>query len=722
MNEALAPAGLFLAVLEYLKPDPQNCFARLRPLYQVDDLRWQPVRENDARFRDEGLVFWWRPPTPAKQGTLWLVTLDLDPVYGRDQQRCRDRCRVTEARSPFQAVALHGVHEQQAFRRSLASGRLSFEGILRGRALMEVPGQAGRWLALREGLVPSFDGNLSSVIVNGLEGVLPVYTIDPDAFVQISIGAHRYSLLTELGTSDGYQCALSDTQLVEHMRKQVSAHGRQDALEAIGVTKKLLREYIDLIETVGLSGDEASKEETRLDAAKTLIEGLEAESALVEELLPVLMQHPSVAEPLAERIDAEMKAAQERWERETASERQQAHEELADLQCKIEVANSELKTLRSSIDSVLRDILEAPVEALVRHGLSDALHRSLPSLTARPSAIEPTKSCPPPSISSFSGDSGIETITDVDRLKAAVTNWALDTGVDFYMLHVALAAVLAHRVTLLSGTSAERLAHALASTLAGDNAVRVSIGTAVFSLADVMQTAIVAVGSTRLDGSSTLGRFLAQQSSSDKTTVVILSGCNRAPPEIVIADLLSILGGAPTTLAWSQADGSITDIKLHSRVRFIGTLHDGSATYSVPSLIARQVAVVPADHREVDIDPPQTHSPEPTHLDGAVFDGLSALSEDEDVTELAKWLRTSGSTLPISTLCRILSVYLNFLSNPMRAPAEAIAALMLGRFPESPLTDLPGRHADAMRDHLGKRMSVPAWQATWRHFATGDAR
>jgi hypothetical protein len=139
-------------------------------------------------------------------------------------------------------------------------------------------------------------------------------------------------------------------------------------------------------------------------------------------------------------------------------------------------------------------------------------------------------------------------------------------------------------------------------------------------------------------------------------------------------------------------------------------------------MIAGEVAVIPADHREFDFDPPQISTPEPTRVDRETFDALSAPSENDDLTELVRWLSTSGSTLPASTLRRILTVYLNLLSDPMRAPAEAIAGMVLGRDREPPLADLPVRYADSIRDHLIKLSDSAAWQTTRCHFAVGDTR
>lgn len=721
MNDSLAPAGRFLAVIKYLKPDTPNRFARLKPLYQVDDsgTNWclQPIRDNDKRFRDEGLIFWWSPSLSAKEGTVWLVTLEMVLGYGRDQKP-KDRCRVADARSPFQAVALQGITGPRAFRRMLAGGSLSFEGRLVGRALVSMPNEAGRWLALPEGLVSLIDQHTSSVTAHGLEGVLPVYSIEPDAFAQVLIGNHRYSLLPpDLGTPHGYQCVLTDTQLAEHMRKRISKLDRQ-TLKAIGITKNLLQHYVETIKAADLGGDEAAKEEARRDAAKTLIEGIETESSQVEAIVDILMQHPRVTELLDTRINAALRMAQEHWEQETAKARVESTQELTRIRRDIKIATGELETLRSNINVALQDILDAPVEVLVRHGLSDALLHSLPSLIMRSTVSEPsTQQIPDVSVPSICA---VESISDIAHLKTVVQSWAFETGVDLYMLHVALAAVLAHRITLVSGANAERLAAALASSLAGDNAVRVSLGTAVFSLADVMGTAVTAIGSTRLDGSFTLGRFLAKQDP-EAIVVVLFSGCNRAPLEVVLPDLLPLVGDVPTTLAWSTVDGSVTTMTLPLRVRFIGTLHDGTATYLVPSEIGKQVGLVPADHREMQgIDPPETPAPRPTRVAKSLFDTLQITSGDEAIAALVKKLWKNNSALPRPTLTRLVSTYLAFLSDPVRAPAEAIASLLLSRVHAPTFTDIPGEKGEAIREHLNRLMDSPAWQAARRHFDRGD--
>lgn len=716
MTAFKAPRGRFLAAVEFIRSSPPNRFARLRPIYQVDDLRWQSINDGDSRFLDDGLVFWWQPPTPVVEKSLWVVTLELQPKYGLNQNH-KDRCQVAEAVRPYQAVALHGVKGPRAFRRTLASGRLRFDVPLLGRPLVRVVDEVGKWLALPEGLLTTTDAGLTSLTVTGQAGVWPVYSIDSDTFAKVMVEGNRYALLLDLGVPGDYQCALSDAQLVEHLRKKISMFDRE-VLDAVSVTKKLLREYVDVLEKAGLGGDDAAKEHSRRDAAEMLIEGLDAETADIDTLVETLIGHPRVKDSLSKRFEDELRTRNEHWERETDETRRAASDVLDATQVKIKAATHELKTLISSIDVAVADILDAPLEALARHGLVDALRRVMPSMAVRAPAIDNIKPLPEASPTV----SRVEMIKDVKQLTSNVVSWASATGVDPYMLQVALASIVSHPVTLICGANAERLAVALASTVAGDRAVRVVVGATVFGLADLMCAPVSPIGKTQIDGAATLGSFLAAQSPDD-FIMVILSGCNRAPPEIVLPEFLSILDKTTTSLAWSCADRPITRVALGPNLRIVGTMHSGDATYRVPSELAAQFGLVPSDHREIKgLDLPLVLIPSPRRIDPALYAVLQEPTEVTDIGEQVSWLRSLGVSIPAGSLAGVLAIYINLLSNPVRALSEAFAGMLCGREREPDLEGLPGVNADEIQKRVSELKGAPAWIGARCHFVTGGDR
>ena len=214
------PTGRFLARVEFLKPDMPTRFARLRPIYQVDDQAWCPVEDGDSRFHDEGLVFWWVPPSMVANDTLWVVTLAPAPNYGFDH-RHKDRWQVAEASRPYQAMTLYGVNGPRAFRRTLASGRLSFEAPVIGLPLIRVAEESGHWISLPESFKASKQNGRTLLTVTGLEGVIAVYSVNAGSFEQVVVDGHQYLLLLDPSIPIGYQCVASDAQLIEHLRQFV---------------------------------------------------------------------------------------------------------------------------------------------------------------------------------------------------------------------------------------------------------------------------------------------------------------------------------------------------------------------------------------------------------------------------------------------------------------------------------------------------------------------
>ena len=711
MSEDSPPTGRFLARVEYLTPEHrEHRFARLRPIYSIDDRPWRQVEDGDTVFPDEGTVFWWHPQTIAANGTLWVITLKSHPSYGTEPQH-KDRWQVDTALRPYQAMVLYGVNGPREFRRSLAFRSLTFESQVIARPLVETVGKDGHWIALPESLRLSRQDDRTLVeLTTGLEGVIPVYEVDAESFEQIFVDGQQYLLLLDPGQPTGYQCALSDAQLIENLRKRISSID-PEALKGIDVTKKLLRGYAEAIEAAGLESDDAAKEEARLDAATVLIEDWDTEVAHINDIVGDLMKHPRIEKDLRIRFEAELKRRMKESERELEQERQADIASLTTRKKEIETAKQELSTLRASISKAVEDILEAPRDALVKHGLLDALKNALHIEAIHSSSAMAVRE----------STDAIETITEVDRLNPAATAWSHGTGMDTYMMQVALVAVLAHRITLFSGANAERLAIAVASTLAGDNAVRVFVGTAVFGLADLMNAPASPIGSTCLDRIVTLGDFLSERTHQDPM-VVILSGCNRAPPEVVLPEFLMMLGDDPQLIGWPSKATGITMAKLSPRIRIIGTLYRGDATYRISPELSRQLGFVPADRRELNVTMPASPIPSPSRIALALWDSLQEPVDGIDIHAYVRWLREVGAGLPPDMIVYVLNTYLRLINDPTKALAEASAGLLLGRDPAPDLSNLPETNGGSIRQLLGELSATDAWQDAVHYFLMGDTR
>jgi hypothetical protein len=223
MTPHTAPPGRFLACVEYRKHDASTAFARVRPLYQVETEAWRPIAANDARFLEDGLIFWWDPPTHALEGTLWIVTLQPQLQYGKDHKR-RDRVQVDQAVRPYQAISIHGAKGSSTFRRTLASGRFAFEGRLVGQPLVRVAGEPGLWIPLTDGLTTTVEKALTWIMLPSAPGLFAVQDIDVSRFQRLLLDGQHYSLLADLDAPYGYRCALSDAQLLEHVRRVRPRH------------------------------------------------------------------------------------------------------------------------------------------------------------------------------------------------------------------------------------------------------------------------------------------------------------------------------------------------------------------------------------------------------------------------------------------------------------------------------------------------------------------
>ncbi|MEW8052011.1 MAG: hypothetical protein AB2784_08265 [Candidatus Thiodiazotropha endolucinida] len=704
MNEDSVPAGRFLACVEFVKPDHINRFARLRPIYEVNEQVWRQIDNGESEFSDEGLVFWWNPLTVVTEGSLWVITLQPQHGYGTDS-RHKDKFAVADAWWPYQAVTLKDVVSRMMFRRALASGQFLVDTPIVGRPLVKIPGEEGRWVILPESFRTAKHNEHILISVSGLEGVVPVYAIDNANFVSVDLGVKQYALLLDPGASVDYQCALSDAQLIEYMRKRISSIDRS-VLDGLGVTKNILRNYLEKIESAGLGGEDAAKENARRDAVVTLVEHFEAEVTHLDKVVEVLVGYPSIQEELEDRSAREFEHLRVAKEQELSEENQAAIKHLSEKRKEIELATQELDILHSSIRGAVTDIVDSPLDALTRHGLLDTIRRSLQVGLVPLSRERITK---PPK-------ADIEVIKDVISLKKAVVAWCYNTGVDPYVMQASLAAILAYRVTLLAGANSERLAVALASTVAGGAAVRVSVNTAVFGIGDLMNSPINPIGSTYLEQNYTLGKYLAERTRSEPT-VVILSGCNRAPPEVVLPEFLMTMEDEVRTISWLHDGTRVSSVALPSGLMVIGTLHSGNATYGIPSELSRQLAFVPSDHQEIEgFQLPSQSIPLASRIDHSLWSDLHLPFDGVDIDAFVGWLRVNGVVLPADVLTKILSTYLRVIDRQQSAIAEAIAGVLLGRDPGCDLKDIPGTDAEEISQRLNKLSISKTWREASRHF------
>ena len=127
---------------------------------------------------------------------------------------------------------------------------------------------------------------------------------------------------------------------------------------------------------------------------------------------------------------------------------------------------------------------------------------------------------------------------------------------------------------------------------------------------------------------------------------MVLSGCNRAPLEAFLPELLLPCQAGASAFGWKRDDGRYKLLSLPRRLKIIGTLYGGDATYRVSTELGTQLAVVPSDHEEMSGVALADQSP-PNHsrIAGPLYDALTVSPEGYDPSYLLRWTRASGVSL-----------------------------------------------------------------------------
>jgi hypothetical protein len=643
-------------------------FARLAPLMRWDD-GWVPVVDAVEEYPDEGLVYWARPKgVRLERGQAWLVELEDRPDQ-EDTYRVRTGSKPVR---PWEAVSVPGTDGAVELRRALARRVFELTPSPAGLALIACPDRPDVWLApfeahgARNG---SFEYNFSS-------GFARLLALDSAKFFDATIDGVPRRLIDGAALVPQPRGAFtiqSDEDLIAGLERRLRRWDRK-ALDALGVTQSVLDLHVRTLARAG-DAEPTGQDEARQAAVNALLTAAAASRESARQLAEAVAHHPAVADALNARFAEEADRRRGELEAEFATRRAEFEARVAR-----EVADSEerLTELRHQHSEVERGIeaLEAELAQAVERQVAGGLPRLADHMLTRVLLGKQSAPVATPPDANAEVAPAVRRLDSVEALRNAAGARALASGLDPLLATTAAGLILGRRCLLVGGAAAVQLSTALAETLAGSRIYRVRTSATHFSVSDLLAVPVAGVGASEV---VPLGDRLAEAAASGEVAVLILHGCNRAPPEGALADLVDAVtpGAGGLSAPWTDRYGVARVAPLDRRLLVVGTLTEGSTSFRVSEALATRVPLIDADRRLVQVD---LHSPDAPVETTAVGDALweSLARSEATVEEVREWRAVTGEAGSGLAIRRYLGITSTVLPKP-GAAFESLLAMTIGR-------------------------------------------
>jgi hypothetical protein len=688
-----------LACVEYVHKANRGFnpeFVRLAPLMRWDDC-WVPVADPVEEYPSEGLVYWARPKgLRLERGQVWLVELE-NRFGGEDTYRVRSR-----PVRPWEAVSVPGANDAVALRRALAGRGFELTPRPVGLALIACPDRPDVWLAPFDAHVAP-DGTFENGFSSGFARLLALG--DAQFFDATVDGVRRRfvdgaALIPE---ARGAFAVQSDEDLIVGLGRHLRRWD-QEAFDAIGTTQTALAAHARALARV-TDGESGGRDEARQEAVAALLaaEAVSRESA--GRLAEAVARHPAVAGALAARVAEEADRRRAELDAEFAARRAELEASVARAVADGEARLAELREECAELERAIQ-ALEGELALAVERQVAGGLPRLADHVMTRVLLGKASAPLATPLDGSTEVAVAPRRLDSVEALRNATSARALASGLDPLLAVTAAGLLLGRRCLLVGGAGAAQLSTALAETLGGYRIYRVRTSPTLFSVSDLLAVPVAGVGANEV---APLGDRLAEAAVRAEVAVLILHGCNRAPPEGALADLVDAVtpGAGGLAAPWTDRRGVARVAPLDGRLLVVGTLVEGSTSFRVPEALARRVPLVDADRRLVEVDLPAPDAPvEATAVGGALWEALA--SAEATIEQAFEWLAATGEADGERVLRRYLGAASAVLSHPSAA-FESLLAMTVGR----PAFERP----DIVRLLSADRASAEDLQASHRRLA-----
>lgn len=580
-------------------------WCKLTPVVEAEGDRWERIDDRASSFPPRGGLFWPRPDPAVEQDTLWRGSpVDQVAVEGdRDRYAFRSAVPVVEFWSPE-------IRDPVLLRRGIANRTLVMYRKPVGPVFVRLGSATDRWIGPIE--FAWTNGSWHAQPAAG--GFVDIVCIPGEQLQNIKLEAFSVRVLRP-GQHLPAPCGSWNVQDDETLLRTLSKWAKRLSPElgdALRTARETWRRYAEGIAELGETA--RSHDIARKEAIDALLERTEDVVANAQVVVEAVLEHPVIQAQLRAEIDRRASEAE-------AEIREQGLERLTDLRAQIAKEEATLTDLAESTGqqkellqrqrreltdlSARREHLAGQIAAdtqeLVAGMLADPIGQLLREplvrgliANSRPSGapIPPVGALPDLNVAS---DAVPE--ASVDEVSGKLRVFSASADLDPQVGSSLMAAVVTGRATMLSGARALSLATTFGRLASGPNAWFVHTPASIFGLGDLLDSPASRSFSESGDAAR-LGDVLTAAADSEHWVCVILVGVNRAPLELVLGDIVSILDveGDRARIPWQPEASELSRaVRIGGPVRWLATMAAGKTTFKIPVSLAHRVAFVDCD-------------------------------------------------------------------------------------------------------------------------------
>ena len=729
------------------RPGDPNPFASVEPLIEADatgGLWVGPVLDPVRQFPQRGLIHWYRAPQNLVEGSLWQLVVEEHPYAEQDgRPEFFQLADLPEPIEPIEVLDLRSWRDEALIRR-----------VITGRGIPMSPAPIARrlllWLTddvyvgplfLKAGALP---GLFALDVPEGSNDAsrMPTWRLTPDDVSLVRLQGERWFVSPgrDLHRRHGFQNWMSDVQVARSILGRLRKMNPQLS-NAIGVTDRVFKEYLDLVERGQFGQADAAVERARAGRLNVICETIRKEEELLALAAESLLSTQEIRNEVEKRVQLQVAADLAARQATIAIELADANTALAEVRSLVKASSAQADELTFAISEKQRE-LDAKVssfdeavttrldeiarrpeilftENAVIRGLIGRYNfttstRALPSARGDGSEVSSatTRSDDWESSRGLADDVQIRTSLSKHALAGALSPRAM------FALH---AVFITGSVPVVAGSQGYDLLRAYSNALAGGRLHWLPVSGAFVDPQDILgrysepSGRIVASPSGILD-------VLREANHSGRLHMVVFDGFNRAAAEGYLTPILEAALAArigdnsraiplanPDELADTDPYLQFAKLRWPPNVLVACLPADGTATLPVPTSVWRYLALLDSDDG-----------------DGVIPASATLFSRDEEVTEVSPlhWKESlaasGGKHAAASNEARGLASALGLTARDAIAADRLRNALTAQEVPEADATDIAFAAALIARSGaaastvdaaiIGSGIRLPSWR------------